>query len=268
MDINERVLNIVKEKGPLLPVQIAKEINDNILMTSARLSELLSNKRIKISKIKVGGSPLYYFQGQENKLQEYSHNLVEKEKQAYEILKKNKLLKDSEQEPAIRVALRQIKDFSIPLQVTYQNKKEIFWKWYLIGNSEAESILKTLIAKKEIITKDKTQDIEKEIKENIQEKEPLPQPQRFQETIRKPIHKQEILKTTEKPREITKKETKQTDKDSFLDTINNFFTKNRLEIIEKNEIKKYYEINFITLLETSIGKVKYFCKTKKQKENQ
>ena len=54
METNERILDLIKEKGPLLPVQVSKEINDNILMTSARLSELLSAKQIRISNINLG----------------------------------------------------------------------------------------------------------------------------------------------------------------------------------------------------------------------
>src|SRR3989338_3139236 len=136
MATNEQILELVKQKGPILPIHISKHINDNILMTSARLSELLSYKKIKISNIKVGGSPLYYFEGQEIKLQNYADNLGSKEKKAYDMLLENKLLRDTTQEPAIRVALRQIKDFPIPLQVNYENKAEIFWRWYLTDNNE------------------------------------------------------------------------------------------------------------------------------------
>ena len=142
MDTNEKILTIIKEKGPILPVKVSKEINDNILMTSARLSELLTAKQIKISNLKVGGSPLYYFSGQENKLQNFVDNLNGTEKKAYELLGQNKILRDFGQEPAIRVALRQIKDFAVPLQVNYENKIEIFWKWYLTDNKEAEILIK------------------------------------------------------------------------------------------------------------------------------
>jgi len=145
MNKNSTILELVKQKGPILPVQISKEINDNILMTSARLSELLTNKQIKISHIKVGGSPLYYVQGQETRLSDYSDNLVEKEKEAYDLLRQNRILRDAEQAPAIRVALRQIKDYSIPLQVNYQDKKEIFWKWYMMDNNDAYPLIKSAL---------------------------------------------------------------------------------------------------------------------------
>ena len=64
------------------------------------------------------------------------------------MLYQNKILKDYEQEPAIRVALRQIRDFAIPLQVNYENKIEIFWKWYLIDNKEMELLIKSKLSEK------------------------------------------------------------------------------------------------------------------------
>jgi len=244
METNEKILAIVREKGPILPVQVSKKINDNILMTSARLSELLSNKQIKISYVKVGGSPLYYAPGQENKLQDYSDNLVAKEKQAYDLLRANKILRDSFQEPALRVALRQIRDFAVPLQVNYNNKAEIFWRWYLADNKEAEVLIKQILSKKDEITKDiTTRDTEK-TKEDESKK-----------YLEKP-----------KPKEEIKKEKKKIDQGYFSREINNFFNKNKINIIETTEIKKNIEINSIATLQTTIGEVKYFCKSKNKKK--
>ena len=62
-DITEKILAFMRGKGPILPVEIAKHINTNILMASARLSEIKSNGKIKISHVKVCGSPLYYLPG-------------------------------------------------------------------------------------------------------------------------------------------------------------------------------------------------------------
>ena len=242
MEINERILSIVKEKGPILPVQASKEINENILMTSARLSELLTAKHIKISNLKVGSSPLYYFPGQEHKLQNFTDNLNGMEKRAYDLLLQNKILKDSDQEPAIRVALRQIKDFAVPLQVNYENKTEIFWKWYLIDNKEAKSLIKNILSKKEEIF------TEKPIERVTQEK-----------LLEKP--KQEIQR-----KDIAKKIKKTIDKDLFSKNIHNFFNKSRINIIEKYDIKRNTEMDFIIEIPTSIGNLKYFCKSKNKKK--
>ena len=242
MDTNEKILTIIKEKGPILPVKVSKEINDNILMTSARLSELLTAKQIKISNLKVGGSPLYYFSGQENRLQNFTDNLNGTEKKAYELLAQNKILRDFSQEPAIRVALRQIKDFAIPLQVNYENKIEIFWKWYLTDNKEAEMLIKKkLLTKKETIPK-KTIDrpAERTTQEKLLE-------ERKQEIKREPVIK--------KPKRTT-------DKNTFLKTAHDFFNRSKINIIEKYDTKKGPETDFIIELQTTIGNIKYFCKSK------
>ena len=131
-EIKEKIIFILRKNGPGLPVHIAKEIESSILFTSAFLSELASEKRIKISQMKVGNSPLYYLPGQEQLLEKSSHYLKSKEKEAFMLLKEKKFMKDSEQDPAIRVALREIKDFAIP----FKKDDEIFWRYFTIPITE------------------------------------------------------------------------------------------------------------------------------------
>jgi len=245
METNERILILVREKGPILPVQIARETNDSILMASARLSELVSSKRIKISNLKVGSSPLYYSPGQENKLQNFADNLNEMEKKAYNLLLQNKVLRDSAQEPAIRVALRQIKDFTIPLQVNHGNRSEIFWKWYLSEDKEVESLIKNILSKKEEIFTEETL-------------------RKSEEKIPKQEIKREIPEELRK--DTTKKPIKTTDKGLFLKEVHNFFNKNKIKIIETVDIKNNTENDFIIELQTSIGGIRYFCKSKNKKK--
>ena len=127
-EIKEKIIVILRKNGPSLPVHIAREIESSILFTSAFLSELASEKRIKISHMKVGNSPLYYLLGQEQLLEKSSHYLKSKEKEAFILLKEKKFIKDSGQDPAIRVALREIKDFAIP----FKKDEEIFWRYFTI----------------------------------------------------------------------------------------------------------------------------------------
>ena len=137
----EKIMQVLKIRGPLLPIDIAKALNTNSIMAGALLSELVSNKRVKISHLKVGGSPLYYVEGQEHKLQNYPSSLKGPEKDAFKLLKERKLLKDSELQPAIRVALRNIKDFAKPIEITMNSHKELFWKWYLTKNEDLQALL-------------------------------------------------------------------------------------------------------------------------------
>ena len=143
LELREKIVEIVKAKGPVLPVQVGKEVGMSILMASAHLAELTASKRVKISNVKVGGSPLYYFPGQEAMLQKFTASFNDKEKKAFDLLSQNKVLRDSEQEPVIRVVLRDLKDFALPLNVKYNNNQEIFWKWYLTTDQEAEKLIKT-----------------------------------------------------------------------------------------------------------------------------
>ena len=246
METNERILFLLKERGPILPVQASKEINENILMTSARLSELLTSKRIKISNLKIGVSPLYYLSGQEHKLQNFTENLNGVEKKAYDMLYQNKILKDYEQEPAIRGALRQIKDFAIPLQVNYENKIEIFWKWYLIDNKEMELLIKSKLSEKKKEISDK----------KLQNRQEITTQERLLEGPKEEAQK----------KEATKKIRKTIDKGLFLRDVNNFFGKNKINI-DNQDIKKSSEIDFIIKIQTTLGDLKYFCKAKNKKRD-
>ncbi|MBI2651766.1 hypothetical protein HYX01_04805 [Candidatus Woesearchaeota archaeon] len=243
MGVNERIISLIKEKGPILPVQAAKEINENILMASARLSELIASKHLKISSLKVGGSPLYYLPGQEEKLQNFVNSLREIEKKAFLLLRQEKLLEDSLQEPAIRVALRNIQDFSVPLQVTYNNKNDIFWKWYLLGNKEAETLINNLLSKKEQRPQEETKTDELQLKDTQKDK---------------------AIKEESK-KDASKKYAKTADKTQFLREIISFFNKNNIQTIETIPTKKNFEADFIIELSTPIGNIKYFCKSKNKK---
>ncbi|MEX0920767.1 MAG: hypothetical protein WDZ62_00690 [Candidatus Pacearchaeota archaeon] len=133
-EIKNKIISILRKNGPSLPVHISKEIQSNSLFTSAFLSELSSEKKIRMSNMKIGSSSLYFLPGQEKYLDKFSHHLKSKEKEAYDILKNKKILKDSEQEPAIRVALRALKDFAIP----YKKGEEIFWRFFNISEDEVK----------------------------------------------------------------------------------------------------------------------------------
>jgi len=130
--IKEKIVLILKRRGPSLPVHISTEIGQSILFASAFLGELLSNKEVKISNLKVGSSPIYYLPGQEYSLEKFAQHLKSKERDAYELLKKEKFLKDIDQQPAIRVALRSIRDFAIP----FKKQEEIYWRYFTIPESE------------------------------------------------------------------------------------------------------------------------------------
>jgi len=139
-----RIVGLLERKGPSVAPGIAKELNLNSFLASALISELLHDKVLKASSLRVGGGPLYYIPGQEAQVENFIQYLPGKEREAFHLLKKEEILEDSKQEPAIRVALRAIKDFAVPLKVYLENQERLFWKIHTMAKSEFESRINIL----------------------------------------------------------------------------------------------------------------------------
>ena len=172
--VKERIMRFMEERGPGLPVQIAKAVSLNTIFTSAFLSEIASDGVIKISSMKVGGSPLYYIESKKQMLENFIQHLNQKEIEAVKLLKEKSFLVDNEQHPAIRVALRGLKDFAFPMNVSGR----LIWRYFLINEND--------FSKTEI--KIKEPEVKQELKiEIVQEKE-IPQEITRLEQEAKPIN--------------------------------------------------------------------------------
>jgi hypothetical protein len=202
-DVKEKILSYLDTHGPSLPIPIAKHLGMTTLFASAFLSEIASDGDIKISNMKVGGSPLYYTISRQNLLENFTSYLGGKEREAISLLKEKKVLSDADQHPAIRVALRGLKDFTFPLK----KEDKVYWRYFLITETEAL----------EIINK------ENPISAQVQ------QPNSNQEAPLKP-QEIEINKKVEQenPEEIKKIQTELEEKQSELDRI-----KKELEELKK-----------------------------------
>ena len=233
--IRGKIISFIRDNGPSLPVQIAKETGLSILFASAFLSELYGEKIINISNIRVGSSPLYFIPGQEPQLERFSQYIKGKEKEAYLLLKEKTILRDSELQPAIRVALREIKDFAVP----FEKNNEIFWRYFLIREPEKIEIDIIEIAepsegietKEEENTEEKKIDIGEEIfQKNISEEE--------NDKPKKEEAKKEKLQKKSKSETKIKKSSK-TDKkdDNFFNVIKEFLSKKEIEIIDIKDFK-------------------------------
>lgn len=167
--IKEKIMSFLRNNGPSIPIKIGKEIEQNGLFTSAFLSELLSEKRINMSNMRVGSSSIYFIPGQEKGLENYIQHLKPREREAFELLKTNKILEDRKQEPAIRVALRSIKDFAIPIQ----REEELFWKYFQANDEEIkipERIPETIQKENPIQQRANILETKKEDEEELSEK--------------------------------------------------------------------------------------------------
>jgi len=220
LKIKEKILSILKEKGPSLPVHIASEIKTSVLFTSAFLSELISERKVKISYMKIGNSPLYFLPGQEPLLEKYADYLKKKEKDAFLLLKEKKILKDSEQEPSIRVALRAIKDFAIPIK----KDNELFWKYF----KEQEKELPVNLTKEKLTETKEDKKIEpifvKEEKQQIFSQ--------VQEKKKKELKTKKEIKKRNYP-----KSTKRSN-DKFFDKVKKYLSSKGIEISDIESFNK------------------------------
>jgi len=234
-DKRESVLEIVKFKGPLLPVQIAKDIGTNIMFAGAMLSELVSNGKIRITNVKVGGSPLYYTDNQIEKLQDLVKHLNEKDRQTALLLKEKKVLRDTECNPLQRVSLREIKDFAKPLQAKENEQVELFWKWYLVSDDEAKDL----------------------IEEVMKEYKPV-------EEVKKVEKKIEIEKEVKKIK--PKVERKKPTKGLGLKNVNDYFNQNNIKILNADVVNKNKEVNYVVEITSDIGNLNFFVKFKDKRK--
>lgn len=271
--IKEKALQIVRMRGPLLPVQITKELGTNVMMASALLSELVDSKALKLSNTKVGGSPMYYVAGQEAKLQSLRDKLNDKQQRAFDMLKQAKVLRDSEQEPVIRLSFRDIKDFAHQLNVTSDNRTEIFWKWYLVPDAEAEPIIKEMLgmnkkAQKEVEQKAKAEvqkhleEIESNLKKLDEQKKPIEQ--KVKEQIAKKPRQSKKKEQTMLPVEIT--DNKPDETDAFMMKVASYFAQNSIELANIKQIRKDSDFECTIKIPTAVGSIAYFCKAKDKKK--
>ncbi|MBM3247302.1 hypothetical protein FJZ17_02060 [Candidatus Pacearchaeota archaeon] len=225
------ILKFLEDKGPSLPVQLAKATGLNTIFTSAFLSELASEGAIKISNMKVGGSPLYFLPQKANMLENFTNFLGAKEREAQQLLKKHSFLEDREQTPVIRVALRGLKDFAVPLK--YGDR--IVWRYYLI---EGEPTLK-LNSNKEIGERRIT---EKLIDDMVDEKSEFRTPEeRFEEKQEEIKQKRQELEGEKK--KLEEEEQKRIEEAKEVEKIRQELEEKRKELEKlKNELQNKPEI--------------------------
>ncbi len=296
-ELKYKAFDFVKRNGPILPVKLTKVLNTSILFSSAVLSELVSERKVMLTHANIGGSPLYYIKGQESKLDILYDHLPGKEKEAFDLLKEQKVLKDRALEPAIRVALRQLKDFSVRLDVKSEDQVEIFWKWYMLSNDEAEKLIRNLLdgkveeeigeVKEEIIEVPEIKEeiieipeVKEEIVEEPEIKEEVVKEEEVKEKIKKPkkIKKEQKVKKVEKVKkekqsmlEIKEKkierkiEKKELPKDEFFGRVENYFKEIGVDIISQMSIKKNKEIDMVVKVPSSLGSLLYYVKARNKK---
>ena len=258
LQTKEKILQVIRERGPEFPVRVASAIGQNNIFTAAFMSELVGEQKLKLSNMRVGSSPLYYISGQEEQLQKYVNHLNNKEKEAFNLLKQNNILEDTQVEPAIRVALRHIKDFATPIQIIDKGRELLFWKIHTMTNEKAKEFIEQIInpqikkQEKAIITEQKVEEMPKkqEIEKPIEPVQNQKTENPIIKTIENPIKKAPKIKEISSP---------------FLEDIKKLLIKREYEIT-KEILAKKKELTAKVKLNTHLGQQEFYLVAKDKKK--
>ena len=235
-----KILSVIQMQGPSLPVRVASVTEMSPLFASAFLSELIADGKIKTSNMRVGSSPLYYLPGQEHLLQNFTVHLNQREKEAFQYLKTNQLVAEESLTPVMRVAIKEIKDFAIPLTFQANGETKTFWKFFTLSDEEAKNTISEIISPK----KKEEKQIAEKIKEN---------------KIEEISGEIEEMKTVKKAPVIKKEK-----ESEFGNTIREYLSKKDIEFLE-NLSEKKKEIESKISLDTRFGKQQYYLIAKDKK---
>jgi hypothetical protein len=167
-------------------------------------------------------------------------------------LKEKHVLKEDGLDTLSKVALRSLKDFAIPLHVTVNENRELFWKWSLLSDEETNNAIRNVLSggvvpkvieepqkvpevkeqetiketqnKKEPVVEDKKPEV-KEIPE-VEESEPVaeevkeepkevtPEPEKVKKPVKETPQKEEIVEEPE-----VKEEPEEDDEDELAELL-------------------------------------------------
>ena len=274
----DQIVSIVKEEGPLLPIIISKKLEVDTTYSGAMLSEMVASKLLKLTSVKSGGSPFYYLDGQEEKLQELIQHLNSKDQDTANLLKEKKILKDRDLSPLQRVSLREIKDYAKQVNVKIDGQNNLFWRWYLLEEGEVKGLI-TKYLESNIEDRDSSSLPQQE---NPLEKEPLKKAFAEKGNSPKTHLSRQVQREEEKPVEVPVSEEQREEvkveeqtnlqgerevvKERAYDPLGGFFMENEVEIMQQEIIKKDKDINYLVGLETKIGKGLFFLKYRDKKK--
>jgi len=296
-DQREMAFNFIQANGPVIPVQISKILNTNILFASAVLSELVERKVLKMTNAAIGGSKVYYIPGIQEPLlgEKLFHALNPVEREVFTFLKDSKVLRDKALEPKQRIALRDLKDFAVPLTITLGEQSEIFWKFHIISDEEAKPLISNYIedapaVKEEIKIVEPVkvevakieqpqvnmQDVVAKLREDLM-RELAPKMKEQQEDIRskketkvKEEEEDELEKETddnedEEEKSFVDKSEGKKPEGKFYKEILDFFNDSNIKVLKEEMVKKEKEYDFVVRVPSAFGTLNYFVKARDKK---
>ncbi len=251
----EEVFQAIKAKGYVIPSDLTRQFRLDTFMIGAVLSDLVREKKLQISRVKIGSSPVYYIPEQREKLQDLYSCLGEKDKQTYQLLKKELVLCDADQPPLVRVSLRTIKDYAKLIEVTIAGQTQLFWKWYLATDTEVHTAITGLLTQKfpplpqGRFEEKKEKSSKKQLLEEKNVDEPSPQ------AIQHHLSLEPTVASTAPVFES---------KDPFAHVVQEYFQAKNIQLVHLKTIKKG-ELECLVKIPSTLGTIIYYCKAKKKK---
>ncbi|MGE0793634.1 MAG: hypothetical protein AB7V77_05650 [Candidatus Woesearchaeota archaeon] len=270
----EEVVKFMQLHGPVVPNDLRKKFQVDTFITGAVLSELSSRGTVKISNMKMGGSPVYYLPEHEYMLENYTQYLNEKDKKTCDWLKQVRIAEDENLETLKRVSLRKLPDFAKPLKARTEDGTEIlFWRYFLFPEQEAIDFL----------TKGKS-----EVEEKIEE---VQAPKQEEHVVQTTLVDEKIVEAKENlnslnnnlieqkstdlnlkeklAKELSKEKTEIPEPDfaksSFYEKVISFFKSNNIQVVKQQEIaKKEYE--FLLKVPSAVGNIIMLARAKDKKK--
>ncbi len=278
----EQMLGFLRAHGPSMPSQVAKYIHTEILLASAMLSEAVAQGKVKISSLKIGGTPLYYLSGQESQLERFAAgNLNPKDLAVLHKLKQQHALREAQMDLLEKVSIRSLKDFAVPLQVTLQGKGELFWKWHLSTQQEVHEAISALLSPPEIapmgpvVSSAAGQQKEQQAEEQgaATPQEPVrtsltltPAASIEQEPARMHLPPVPAPPETEEekrsPQKLKERSRSGRRHEEFFPQVEEACKKLKISIEQKETIRRNAELELILKVPSAVGMMTYFCKAK------
>lgn len=266
----DKVFEIVRQNGPVLPVEVAKKTGIDSFVAHAYLKQLVEAGKAKASKERVGNSFLYFTPGQENAAKLRVNVLLQQTKKTAKTYQKQSTSAVpgvAEKREAFAQRLKEIEEREekekrkrIDVEkVKAQIQKEDFIERF-------KQAITPFLTSKEEEEEPKTE-IKHEVRvqpKEIIEPKPVEEPEPVKELKPKPKKEEKKVEPKKEKKKIKKKKTIFGPKVDIVELAVEYLTERGAEIISK-EIKKKKEADLIVKIPSGIGSIKMFVKVKDKK---
>ncbi len=246
---SEQVLAVVRQRGPIIPNDIRKALEQpDSTLISVYLSDLTQKGTLRRTNVKLGSSSFYYTPEQRPKVAELAKHLNEKERRVAERLRTEGVLRPVQEEPLTRVCLKNTPDFAIPIQVKTGQEEETFYRWFLLPSEEAGQRIRAMLGK---------------TKPEPAAPETKPQPKVAAKPVEKPKPQPKMPKGAAQqhlPQEVTAQS-------AFGKRLLDYFSKRGIHVEEFNEVRKDSDVECVVRMPTPVGDITYFCKARSKKRS-